>query len=163
MLVLGIDPGTAITGYALVDNPGDQLNLVECGVIRTSPDQPMALRLRIIFRELTSLIVRFHPEAVAVEELFFSRNVTTALAVGQARGVVLLTAAEADLPVFEYKPQAVKQAIVGYGGADKAQVQQMVRILLGLEQIPRPDDAADAVAIAVCHHHTARFDLLLAR
>ena len=163
MLILGIDPGTAIMGYGLVDNPDDVLALVEYGTITTTPDQPMPQRLRSIFRQLSSILTRFHPDALAVEELFFSRNVTTALAVGQARGIVLLAAAEADIPVFEYKPQAVKQAIVGYGRADKSQVQQMVRMLLNLDQIPRPDDAADAIAIAVCHHHSARFNQLLAR
>jgi crossover junction endodeoxyribonuclease RuvC len=115
------------------------------------------MRLRTIHRALGTLIAQWAPDALAVEELFFSRNVTTALTVGQARGVVLLAGAEADLPIFEYKPAAVKQAIAGYGGADKQQVQQMVRLLLHLEQVPRPDDAADAVALAVCHHHSARF------
>ena len=163
MLILGIDPGTATTGYGLVDNPDDKLALVAYGVFSTTPDQPMPLRLLSLFHQLSAVLSRFRPEALAVEELFFSRNVTTAIAVGQARGVILLAAAQADIPVFEYKPQAVKQAIAGYGGADKSQVQQMVRILLDLDQIPRPDDAADAIAIAVCHHHSARFNQLLAR
>lgn len=163
MLILGVDPGTATTGYGLVDDPDDVLTMVAYGVISTTPAHTMPVRLRSIYEQLSGIISQFHPEAVAVEELFFSRNVTTAIAVGQARGVVLLAAAEADIPVFEYKPQVVKQAIVGYGRADKAQVQQMVRMLLNLEEIPRPDDAADAIAIAVCHHHSARFNTLLAR
>ncbi len=139
------------------------LSLVAAGAILTTPAQAMPVRLRSIYRQLSSIINQFHPEAVAVEELFFSRNVTTAIAVGQARGVVLLAAAEAEIPVFEYKPQMVKQAIAGYGGAGKAQVQQMVRLLLNLQEIPQPDDAADAIAIAVCHHHSVRFNTLLAR
>lgn len=157
MRVLGIDPGTATTGYGVVEDQGGALELLVCGVISTSPQETMPMRLRTIHRALGTLIAQWVPDALAVEELFFSRNVTTAMSVGQARGVVLLAGAEADLPIFEYKPAAVKQAIAGYGGADKHQVQQMVRLLLHLEQVPRPDDAADAVALAVCHHHSARF------
>lgn len=157
MRVLGVDPGTATTGYGVVEDQEGALELLVCGVITTPPQEVMPMRLRSIYRELRTLIAQWSPEALAVEELFFSRNVTTAMSVGQARGVVLLAGAEADLPVFEYKPAEVKQAIAGYGGADKHQVQQMVRLLLRLEQVPRPDDAADAVAVAVCHHHSARF------
>jgi crossover junction endodeoxyribonuclease RuvC len=157
MRVLGIDPGTATTGYGVVEDREGELELLVCGVISTTPQETMPMRLRSIYRDLRTLIAQWAPDALAVEELFFSRNVTTALTVGQARGVVLLAGAEADLPIFEYKPAAVKQAIAGYGGADKQQVQQMVRLLLHLEQVPRPDDAADAVALAVCHHHSARF------
>lgn len=162
-MILGIDPGTATTGYGVVADAEGVLSLVAAGAILTTPAQAMPVRLRSIYRQLSSIINQFHPEAVAVEELFFSRNVTTAIAVGQARGVVLLAAAEAEIPVFEYKPQMVKQAIAGYGGAGKAQVQQMVRLLLNLQEIPQPDDAADAIAIAVCHHHSVRFNTLLAR
>jgi len=160
--VLGIDPGTATTGFALVAErrPGagaDEPHLVECGVIRTKAGVPMPERLVQIHGALTQLIDELQPDAVAVEELFFSANVTTAISVGQARGVILLAAASAGLPVAEYKPNVVKQAISGYGGADKRQMQEMVRMLLRLEEVPRPDDAADAVAIALCHLQMARY------
>ncbi len=157
MRVLGVDPGTATTGYGVVEDQGGALELLVCGVITTTPQEVMPVRLRTIYHQLRTLIAQWSPAAMAVEELFFSRNVTTALTVGQARGVVLLAGAEADLAIYEYKPAAVKQAIAGYGGADKQQVQQMVRLLLHLDQVPRPDDAADAVALAVCHLHSARF------
>ena len=161
MLVLGIDPGTAITGYGLVREEEDGLVLVGCGVITTPADQPLPQRLQAIYRGLTAIIGEHRPDQVAVEELFFSRNVRTALSVGQARGVVLLAAAEAGLPLYEYKPLEVKQTVAGYGGADKRQVQEMVRLLLDLEQVPEPDDAADAVAVAVCHIHSARMRALI--
>lgn len=150
MVVMGVDPGTATTGYGVVAQ-ADGLHLVACGVISTSAGMPLAERLLTIHRQLTALIAQHRPEAVAVEELFFSKNVRTAISVSQARGVVLLTAAQAGVPVFEYKPGEVKQAVTGYGGADKAQMQEMVRLLLNLDQAPQPDDAADAVAIALCH------------
>lgn len=161
MFVLGIDPGTAITGYGLVREAEKGLVLVECGVITTPSDRPLPVRLQAIYRELTGIIARHRPETGAVEELFFSRNVRTALSVGHARGVALLALAEAGLPIYEYKPLQVKQTIAGYGGADKQQVQQMVRMLLGLDEIPRPDDAADAVAIAICHIHSITMANLL--
>ncbi len=161
MLVLGIDPGTAITGYGLVREDEEGLALVGCGVITTPADQPLPQRLQAIYHGLTAIIGQHQPDQVAVEELFFSRNVRTALSVGQARGVVLLAAAEAGLPLHEYKPLEVKQTVAGYGGADKRQVQEMVRMLLNLEQVPEPDDAADAVAVAVCHIHSARMRALI--
>ena len=161
MLVLGIDPGTAITGYGLVREDDEGLALVECGVITTPAGQPLPQRLQTIYHGLAAIIGQYQPDQVAVEELFFSRNVRTALSVGQARGVVLLAAAEAGLPLHEYKPLEVKQTVAGYGGADKRQVQEMVRLLLDLEQVPEPDDAADAVAVAVCHIHSARMRALI--
>ena len=162
MLVLGIDPGTAITGYGLVREGEGRLTLVECGVITTPAGQPLAGRLQAIYQGLADLLRRHQPDSVAVEELFFSRNARTALAVGHARGVTLLALADAGLEVHEYKPTEVKQAVAGYGGADKVQVQQMVRMLLELEQAPHPDDAADAVAVAICHIHAARMVALIA-
>jgi crossover junction endodeoxyribonuclease RuvC len=155
VLVLGIDPGTAITGYGLV-RQGDELHLVACGVITTPAGMPLPDRLLRIHQELSALLHAYQPQAVAVEELFFSKNVRTAMSVGQARGVVLLAAAQAQTPIYEYKPSEVKQAVAGYGGAGKAQIQEMVRLLLALDAAPQPDDAADAVAIAICHLHSAR-------
>lgn len=151
MLTLGIDPGTATTGYGFVEGRGDRLTLVECGILSTPAGEPLPRRLQQIYGGLTRLIEERRPESVAVEELFFSRNARTALAVGHARGVTLLAATMLGLPVYEYTPLQVKQAVTGYGRADKAQVQGMVRVLLRLAAAPEPDDAADAVAIAICH------------
>lgn len=156
MRILGIDPGTAAMGYGIVEVV-DEPRAIEYGVLSTSRQLALPQRLLRLFELLEALIERFEPDAVAVEELFFARNVTTAFAVGQARGVVLLAAARRNLPVAEYKPAEVKQAVVGYGRADKPQVQQMVQIALGLDQLPRPDDAADALAIALCHAQTTVF------
>jgi crossover junction endodeoxyribonuclease RuvC len=160
-LVLGIDPGTAITGYGLVREDDKGLALVDCGTITTPSGQPLAARLQAIYQGLIGVIREHQPEMAAVEELFFSRNVRTALSVGHARGVVLLALADAGLPIYEYKPLQVKQAIAGYGSADKQQVQEMVRMLLSLDHVPQPDDAADAVAVAVCHIHSAGMIALL--
>jgi|SRR2546430_7368366 len=161
--VLGLDPGTATTGFGLVEESDNSLKAVEYGVILTPANLPMPQRLRLIFLRVSELLERFRPEAVSVEKLFFNRNVTTALSVGQARGVALLAAANTDLPVFEYTPLEVKQAISGFGRASKDQVQQMVRLILQLEQIPKPDDAADALAIAICHIQSAQMRALLER
>ncbi len=155
--ILGIDPGIGTTGYGVVgeDAHGD-VALVAYGAIETQPGAPMPERLQRLYGEMTAVLERYQPESVAVEQLFFGRNVTTAIMVGQARGVVLLAAAQAGLQVYEYKPAEVKQALSGYGNADKRQMQEMVRMVLHLDHIPRPDDAADAVAVAVCHFHSAR-------
>jgi crossover junction endodeoxyribonuclease RuvC len=146
----------------LVREEDDELALVECGVITTPAGQPLPERLQTIYRGLADLATRHGPDTSAVEELFFSRNVRTALSVGHARGVALLALADAGLPVHEYKPLEIKQAVAGYGGANKQQVQEMVRMLLNLDQVPRPDDAADAVAVAVCHIHSARMATMIA-
>jgi crossover junction endodeoxyribonuclease RuvC len=157
VVILGIDPGTATTGFGVVtEDDAGNATLLRCGVIQTRAGLPMPERLLTIHQGVSALLTEFTPDALAIEELFFSRNVTTGLAVGQARGVVLLAAAEGGVAVFEYKPAEVKQALVGYGNASKQQMQEMVRLMLGLEAIPRPDDAADAVAIAICHLHSAR-------
>jgi crossover junction endodeoxyribonuclease RuvC len=158
-----LDPGIAITGYGLIEESleGD-LTCIEYGAVTTQAGQPTPSRLLSIDRDLGALIERFKPDVVAVEELFFARNVTTALIVGQARGVAILSAARAGVPVCEYKPMQVKQAVTGYGRAPKAQVQEMVRLLLNLDHVPKPDDAADAVAVAVCHVHNVRLEGVLA-
>ena len=157
MLVIGIDPGTATTGFGLVrENEDGSLQAVDYGVITTPANLPMPQRLLELHRQLSAIVLLHRPESGAVEKLFFQRNVTNAITVGQGRGVVLLTLAEAGMDVGEYTPMEVKQAIAGYGGADKNQVQQMVKALLGLADIPRPDDAADALAVAICHLHSAK-------
>ncbi len=153
MLVLGVDPGSAITGFGLVREVGSRLEAVDYGCIRTSPAKPIELRLKIIYNEMKELVKKHQPDYFAVEELFFNKNVRTALTVGHARGVIILAGAECGLPVHEYTPLQVKQAVVGYGRADKAQIQFMVKTLLNLPEIPRPDDVADALAIAICHTH----------
>jgi crossover junction endodeoxyribonuclease RuvC len=157
-LVLGIDPGTATTGFGFVRELKDgSLQSVDYGTITTPKDTPAHHRLAQLYHELQELIARHRPESVAVEKLFFQRNISTAIAVGQARGVVMLAIAEANLDVGEYTPNEVKQAVVGYGSAGKKQVQEMVRVLLTLPSIPKPDDAADALAIAITHIHTRRY------
>jgi crossover junction endodeoxyribonuclease RuvC len=164
MRVLGIDPGTATTGFGLIEGaPGasGRITVVDYGTIRTTPPTPMPLRLAELFGGLCEVIRELRPDAMAVEELFFSTNATTALSVGQARGVILLAGAQAGLPIYEYKPLQVKQALTGYGAADKRQVQDMLRLILDLDHIPRPDDAADAIAIALCHLQVARVALPL--
>ncbi len=154
--ILGIDPGTATTGYGVVEEKGRNLKALTSGVIRTEADQPAATRLQIIYREIKALAEEWQPTEAAVEELFFSKNVRTAMSVGQARGVTLLALADAGLEVAEYTPLAIKQAVTGYGNADKGQMQEMMRLLLNLDEIPRPDDAADALAVAICHHQSSR-------
>jgi crossover junction endodeoxyribonuclease RuvC len=159
MLVLGIDPGTATTGYGLVRelSSGD-LEAVAYGVITTPAHTPMADRLRQIYREITALIAQYQPAAAAVETMYFGKNVTTAITVAQARGVILLALAEAGLPIREYKPAEIKQAIAGYGDADKVQMQEMIRQLLDLDDIPRPDDAADGLGVAITDLNASRFE-----
>jgi len=161
--VLGLDPGTAITGYGIVCAEGQSLTPVIHGVITTPAGLALPLRLQQLYGELCELIHTYQPSAAAVEELYFARNARTALAVGQARGVILLALAEAGLDIFSYTPLQVKKAITGYGRADKEQMQQMVRLLLSLEAIPQPDDAADALAVAICHAHSSAVSARLAR
>ncbi|ADQ15077.1 crossover junction endodeoxyribonuclease RuvC [Halanaerobium hydrogeniformans] len=153
MRILGIDPGLATIGYALVDKENNNFKVLEYGVIKTSADKTNIKRLEIIHRNIQELIKEFKPEQMAVEELFFNKNVKTAIKVGQARGVILLAGAQAGIKVAEYTPLQIKQAVVGYGRADKRQVQEMVKSLLNLVELPKPDDAADALAISICHGH----------
>jgi crossover junction endodeoxyribonuclease RuvC len=148
---MGLDPGTAITGYGLIKYDGSRFSMIDCGCIRTSPESPLSERLQIIYRELTDVIRQYKPEQFAIEELFFNKNARTALAVGHARGVAMLAASSAGLPVFEYTPLQVKQAVTGFGRAAKTQVQFMVKAILALPEAPEPDDVADALAVAICH------------
>lgn len=151
MLILGIDPGTATTGVGIIKKEGQKFSLVHYSCILTPAKTKLHDRIDTIFDELTEIITEFKPDHIAVEELFFAKNTTTALSVGQARGVVLLAAKKKGLSIFEYTPLEVKMALTGYGRADKKQIQQMVKAILGLKEIPKPDDAADALAIALCH------------
>lgn len=157
MRILGIDPGIAIVGFGFVDRIGSKVVPVQYGTIETPAGTDTAKRLMGIHESLTELIRRYRPDCIAVEKLYFNRNVTTAFTVGQARGVVMLAGAQQGLEFAEYTPLQVKQAVVGYGQAEKRQVQEMVRLLLGLPSIPKPDDAADALAIAICHAHSSTF------
>ncbi|HUG33164.1 MAG TPA: crossover junction endodeoxyribonuclease RuvC [Anaerolineales bacterium] len=158
-LALGIDPGTATTGYGLVRLTRDgELVSVTFGIISTPKDATPSARLEMLYNQLRKLIKEHKPDTAAVEKLFFARNVTTALAVGQARGVVMLCLQQAGVEAFEYTPKEVKQAVAGYGNAEKRQVQEMVRALLQLDSIPKPDDAADALAVAITHLNTTRYE-----
>lgn len=155
MVILGIDPGTATTGYGVIEKQGQKLHYVTHGVIQTSKELEMPDRMLVIYTQLNRLLDLHEPDVMVTEKLFFSNNVNTALSVGGTIGVVLLAAAQRGLPWTEYRPMEVKMAVVGYGSADKKQVQYMITQLLGLEKTPKPDDAADALAIAICHAHSA--------
>ncbi len=157
MLILGLDPGLATTGYGLVEGDGTAMRAVEYGVIETPPNTPLGARLAQLYHEIRALLERCHPHSAAVEELFFATNARTAIMVGEGRGVILLALAEAGVPVVEYTPLQIKQAVTGYGLADKQQVQQMVQLLLSLSDVPRPDDAADALAASICHYNALRY------
>lgn len=160
MRVLGIDPGTARMGWGVIEGEGEP-ELVAYGTLTTPAGHPLAGRLHTLFQGLQKIVAQYDPEVAALEELFFARNVRTAFSVGQARGAALVALAAAGLPVREYSPLEVKQAVTGYGRAEKRQVQEMVRTLLNLEEIPRPDDAADALAVALCHFHSARMQQMI--
>ena len=155
MIILGIDPGTANTGYGIL-TIDRRIMVTECGCIRTSADKEMSERLRIIYQRVSGLIERYDPDEVAMEQIYFSRNSKTALSVAQARGVIMLSASLAGKKVFDYTPLEVKQAVVGYGRAEKRQVQHMVKDLLHLSEIPSPYDVADALAISLCHYYSRK-------
>jgi crossover junction endodeoxyribonuclease RuvC len=158
MRILGIDPGTGILGFGVIDvTIQSKVTLVDGGVIRTPVKQADSERLKTIYDELTEIIALHNPDVMSVEKLFFSQNVTTAMSVSQARGVVLLCGIQNGMTLFEYTPQQIKQAVTGHGRADKKQVQEMVRVILQLEKVPKPDDAADALAAAICHSMTAQY------
>lgn len=160
MRVIGIDPGTAITGWGVVEGEGDDLELIAYGAVTTAAGTPLPQRLQTIYQELGAVVQQWQPATAAIEELFFSKNAKTALAVGHGRGAAMLALVNSELPITEYKPLEVKQAITGHGGADKQQMQHMVKLLLKLDDLPRPDDAADALAVAICHLHSARLRML---
>lgn len=151
MRILGIDPGIAIVGFGFIDKQGSQLKPVQYGSIQTEAGLSVPLRLKQIYESMQELLATYQPDEVAVEKLFFNKNVTNAFSVGQARGVILLAAELAGIPSYEYTPMQVKQAVTGYGGAEKKQIQEMVRILLKLPQVPKPDDVADALGVAITH------------
>ncbi len=155
MIILGIDPGYAIVGYGVIRYEGGKMSVIDYGKITTEANIPLSKRLKLIYDSLTQLIETFKPDVVAVEELFFNSNVKTAIAVGHARGVIILAAANMNLKIAEYTPLQIKQAVVGYGRADKNQVQQMVKMFLKLKEVPKPDDTADALAVAICHANSS--------
>ncbi|MFA5098196.1 MAG: crossover junction endodeoxyribonuclease RuvC [Candidatus Margulisiibacteriota bacterium] len=160
MIVMGIDPGTATTGYGFIKEEKNRIEVLEYGAIRTSSKKRQDERLAEISDQLSDLIARFSPDSVAVEQLFFTSNAKTAIKVGEARGVILLTAAKQGVSVAEYTPLQVKQALTGYGKADKKQIQYMVKMLLKCKETPKPDDAADALAIAICHVNSRKLRAL---
>ena len=155
MRILGIDPGVATIGFGLIEADRAKVQLLRYGVITTPAGLPLSVRLRQISEDMVELLGQFKPEEMAVEELFFSKNITTGIAVAHGRGVILLSAEKLGVPIFEYTPMQVKQAVAGYGGADKRQVMLMTQRLLSMREVPRPDDAADALAIAICHARSA--------
>lgn len=155
MVILGIDPGYAIVGYGVIKYEGGKMSVIDYGKITTEANIPLSKRLKLIYDSLTQLIETFKPDVVAVEELFFNSNVKTAIAVGHARGVIILAAANKNTKIAEYTPLQIKQAVVGYGRADKNQVQQMVKMFLKLKEVPKPDDTADALAVAICHANSS--------
>lgn len=158
MRILGIDPGIAIVGYGVIDEQRGDIKPVQYGSIQTPKELTTSARLHQIYLSMQEIIKSYQPEVIAVEKLFFNTNATTAFTVGQARGVILLAAEEAGIPLFEYTPLQVKQAVVGYGRAEKKQMQAMVRMLLNLKEVPKPDDVADALGIAITHAHTGSYD-----
>ena len=157
MRIIGIDPGYAITGFAVVDYNGNHFDLVKSGAIETKAGVPLPVRLTKIYDDMQLLVNEYKPDAISIEELFFNRNTTTAIGVAQGRGAVLIVAAKNNVPIYEYTPLQVKQGVVGYGRADKKQVQMMVKTILNLEKVPKLDDTTAAIAIAICHAHSYRF------
>jgi crossover junction endodeoxyribonuclease RuvC len=155
MLILGIDPGTATTGYGLVEESSGKIKAVDFGVFKTKPKDTAEIRLANLYHQLLIVLQRYRPHALALEKLFFGSNVTTAFSVGQARGVIMLAAAQHQIPINEYAPNEIKLAVCGYGKAEKIQIQMMVKSLLTLKTVPKPDDAADALAVAICHLNSA--------
>ncbi len=160
MIIIGVDPGFAITGYGIVKYDNNKFCVLDYGAIITDSKLKLSERLLILNNRLEELIACYNPDVFAIEELFFNKNIKTALNVGHGRGVVLLAAARNNKEIFEYTPLQVKQSVVGYGRAEKTQIQQMVKMILNLREIPKPDDVADALAVAICHGHSSKFGLL---
>jgi len=163
MRVLGIDPGTLNLGYGIIDEEGDGMTMVDCGAVSLSPKIPVEQRLSSLYERLGEIVTHYQPDEVAIEEPFVAGNARSALAIGRAQAIAILAAANKKLPIFRYLPAQVKQQVTDYGGSSKEQVQEMVRIQLGLTQVPQPSDAADALAVAICHLHQRHLDQLLAR
>ncbi|MCL2354931.1 MAG: crossover junction endodeoxyribonuclease RuvC [Oscillospiraceae bacterium] len=157
MRILGIDPGFAITGYSVIDYTGNKFKLIDCGAITTKAGEAFPLRLTKVYDELNSIIEQYKPDALSVEELFFNQNAKTAINVAQARGVILIVGCKNNIPTYEYTPLQVKQAVVGYGRADKNQVQKMVQTILKVAELPKLDDITDSIAVGICHAHSAKF------
>jgi len=163
MIILGIDPGTITTGYGVIKAEDDEATLVDCGALTASERSPIGERLSYIYQRLLEIIARFNPDVVAIESPFVAKSVKSALAIGKAQAIAILAAAEGKIPTHEYSPAEVKQRVAGYGASSKEQVQEMVKLQLGLAQVPHPTDAADALAVAICHLRRMHLDSLLAR
>lgn len=161
MIIMGIDPGFAITGFGVVKYEGNRFSVLDYGAVTTEASMKLSQRLLILNNRLEELIERYRPDAISIEELFFNKNIKTALTVGHGRGVAVLAAAKSGVDIFEYTPLQVKQSVVGYGRAEKAQIQQMVKAILNLPAIPKPDDVADALAVAICHANSHRMGAVL--
>lgn len=161
MVIMGIDPGFAITGYGVVKYEGNKFSVLDYGAVTTEASMKLSQRLLVLYEGLEELIGKYRPDAISIEELFFNKNIKTALTVGHGRGVAVLAAAKSGVDIFEYTPLQVKQSVVGYGRAEKAQIQQMVKAILNLSAIPKPDDVADALAVAICHGNSHRMGAIL--
>lgn len=161
VVIIGIDPGIAIVGFGVIEKQGNQIIPKQYGSIQTRAGLETGIRLKQIYDAIKEIISIYKPDAFSIEKLYFNKNVTTAMTVSQGRGVLMLAAVEADVPIFEYTPLQIKQALVGYGRAEKKQIQEMVRIYLNLKEIPKPDDVADALATAICHAHSAKMNSLI--
>ena len=162
MRILGIDPGTVTMGYGVIDDDGDKMTLVDCGALGCPERSPMGERLNFLYGELRKIITRHKPDAIAIEQPFVAKNVKSALAIGKAQAVAILAAAGGEIPSYEYTPAQVKQRVANYGASSKQQIQEMVRLRLGLSSVPQPSDAADALAVAICHCHEVHLEGLLA-